>query len=234
MRRKYSLELVDKIRYLRSFGKTYGEIRRELGINIPKSTFSDLCQGVVLPGEYSERIANLNIDNLHKGRSIAVEFNKLRREKLFKELDRINLPIAKLVHDKFTAKIALAMLCLGEATKYNPKTTRTFSLGNSDPRIIVIFLKLLRICYDFDIEKVRCTVQCRADQNTDDLEKFWREVTGVPKRLFYKAKIDPRTVGKPTLKKDYKGVLRVDYFDARVHLDLESLADSIFKVLKVL
>ncbi len=59
------------------------------------------------------------------------------------------------------------------------------------------------------------------------------KITGIPKRLFYKTRIDSRTVGKPTLKKDYKGVLRVDYFDTKVQLDLESLADLIYNRLVI-
>ena len=93
-------------------------------------------------------------------------------------------------------------------------------------------MELIKKCFQFDLEKVRCTVQCRADQNTDDLVKFWMSHTKIPKRLFYKAKIDPRTIGKPTLKKDYKGVLRVDYFDSNVHLTLESLADLVYNQLR--
>lgn len=121
------------------------------------------------------------------------------------------------------------MLCLGEASKY--KASKSFSLGNSDPRIIYIFLSLLKKCFDFNIEKVRCTVQCRADQNIKDLEQYWIKETGVPKRLFYKTRIDPRTIGKPTKKKDYKGVLRVNYIDTRVQLELESLANLIYNQL---
>lgn len=226
--RKYSSELVNRIRRLRSFGKTYSEIRDELGINIPKSTFSDLCSGVDLPKEYSDRIAKLNVDNLSKGRCIAVEFYRLRREKFLKDLDKINEPISKEVVNLIPAKIALAMLCLGEASKYNPKTRRTFSLGNSDPRIVIIFLELIKKCFPFSIEKLRCTVQCRADQNIEELEKFWMETTRIPKRLFYKARIDPRTIGKPTKKTDYKGVLRIDYFDTKVQLELESLSKLIY------
>ena len=123
------------------------------------------------------------------------------------------------------------MLCLGEASKYNPKTRPAFTLGNSDARIITIFLELLKQCFRFDIEKIRCTVQCRADQDTKALETFWMDVTGIPKRLFYKPHIDPRTKGKPTKKPNYKGVLRIDYFDSKVQHDLESLANLIYNIL---
>lgn len=225
---KYSPKTVGKIRLLRSLGKTYGEIIKSVGFSIPKSTLSYWCQNVRLPQDYSKRIAKINNLNLNKGRKIAVLINKINREKLLKEIEKNNFPIAKRIADKKVAKIALAMLCLGEASKYNPKTRSSFSLGNSDPRIIILFLQLLKICFNFNIEKVRCTVQCRADQDTKKLEDYWLKLTKIPKRLFYKTRIDPRTKGKPTKKITYKGVLRIDYFDRKVQLQLESLANLIY------
>lgn len=226
---KYTLSTIEGARKLRTQGKTFGEIRKLLQLNIPKSTLSEWCKDVVLPLNYSERIANLNLNNLNKARLIAHEINKIKREEFLEKLDNLNLPVSKKIENILTAKIALAMLCLGEASKYNSKTA--FCLGSSDPRIIIIFLELLKKCFYFDLEKVRCTVQCRADQDTKALENFWMNITKIPKRLFYKARIDPRTIGKPTKKTDYKGVLKVNYFDTKVQLELESLSKLVYNQL---
>lgn len=225
---KYSIQTINKACELRRLGNTYGEIKTILNLAVPKSTLSEWCQNISLPPEYSKRINKLNLTNLSRGRQIAVEMNKIKREKFLTKIDNNNLSIAKMIHQIETAKIALAMLCLGEASKYNRKTRTCFSLGNSDPRIIVLFLNLLKLCFDFNINKVRCTVQCRADQNIGELENYWRGITAMPKKLFYKTRIDPRTIGKPTKKSNYKGVLKVDYFDTKVQLDLESLANLIY------
>ena len=226
---RYPKTLIKEVRNLRSKGNTYGEIRLHIKLKIPKSTLSGWCKDTVLPIHYAERITRLNINNLNKGRLIAREINKIKREEFFIGLEHINMPVVQKIHHSDTAKIALAMLCLGEASKYNGKTA--FSLGSSDPRIIIIFISLLKKCFNFNLEKVRCTVQCRADQNTEALEKFWMGVTRIPKRLFYKSRIDPRTEGKPTKNKKYKGVLRVDYFDTKVQLELESLSHMVYNQL---
>lgn len=226
---RYPIEIIKKVKYFRQQGKTYGEIRHLLGQQIPKSTLSEWGKGVFLPKNYQKRIDGLNLTNLGKGRQIAVEINKIKREELIKNIDEKNAPIAQRISDIDIAKIALAMLCLGEAAKYNPKNRTTFSLGNSDPRIILIFLNLMKYCFPFNIEKVRCTVQCRADQDIPALEDYWLKITNIPKRLFYKTRIDPRTVGKPTKKLGYKGVLKVDYFDRKVQLEIEALADLIYR-----
>ena len=228
---RYNLKVVNEAKILRSKAYTYGEIRKALNLIVPKGTLHSWFKGIVLPSSYYLKLKSINKNHLTKARAISIDKNKIKRQDFLDGLDKINTSIADSIHNKDVAKIALATLCLGEASKY--KTSRSFSLGNTDPRIIIIFLVLLKKCFNFNLEKVRCTVQCRADQDIEDLEKFWQNVTGVPKRLFYKARIDPRTIGSPTRKKDYKGVLRIDYFDSRVQLELESLADLVYNQLKL-
>ncbi len=227
---RYPAYLIEQVRRLRTSGKTYGEINKTLQLKIPKSTLFEWCKNVTLPEDYMERITKLNLINLHRGRTIALEINKIRREKFLEEIRQCNIPIAKTISDVSISKIALAMLCLGEASKYSSKH-RAFSLGSSDPRIITIFIELLKKCFDFKPEKIRATVQCRADQNTKMLENYWRGITGIPENLFYKTRIDPRTIGSPTKKLEYKGVLVIDYFDTKVQLELEFLADLVYNQL---
>lgn len=125
-------------------------------------------------------------------------------------------PLVKELENESVALIALSMLCLGEASKSEP-----FYLGSSDERIIRLFLALLRKVTEFDMNKVRCTIQCRADQDVDELKRFWLKVTRVPEQYFYRTQVDKRTIGgKMTRRNDYCGVLRVYYFDARVHRKL--------------
>lgn len=121
------------------------------------------------------------------------------------------------------------MLCLGEASKHNPKMRSSFYLGNSNPKIIVVFLRLLEIVFDdYDQEKIRCTIQCRADQDISELMKYWQQITKIPSAQFYKPRIDPRTIGRPTQKPEYKGVLRVDYFNQKARLELEFLSELVY------
>lgn len=225
----YSKTIIQEAKKLRSKGQTYTEIEHTINLKIPKSTLHSWFKDVLLPKDYNNKISKLNMEHLKEARLIGIEKSKIKRQEFLSGLDKINLKIARLIQNHETAKIALAMLCLGEASKYKPR--RSFSLGSSDPRIIIIFLTLLKKCFNFKQIKVRCTVQCRADQNIEELEKFWLDITKIPKKQFYKAQIDPRTVGKPTLNKNYKGVLKVDYFDTRIQLELESLANLVYNQL---
>ncbi len=226
---RHDKEVIKKARLLRSEGKTYTEIIQVLQIRIPKSTLSYWFTNTILPPHYVKRIQKLNLTNLHKGRSIALEINKIKREEYLKKVELNNIPIASKIKKPENAKIALAMLYLGEGL--HSLKSRSFYFGNSNPMVILVFLELLRSIIPFQLEKVRCTVQCRADQDGEELIQYWSTITKIPKRLFYKTRIDPRTIGRPTLNQTYKGVLRIDYFDTRIRHELESLSFLIYNQL---
>src|SRR3989344_5006366 len=201
---------------LRKQGKTYSEI----GALIPKvskSTLSYWLSTLELSNKQKERLSK-NVNNkLVKARAVSIEMAKEKRIKYIAETENNNSYIFKSLTNKHVSKIILATLYLGEGSKARRSS---LSFGNSSPDIINLFLKLMRNCYDIDESKFRCTIQCRADQDIPHLEKFWLRLTKIPKKQFYRTRVDPRTIGKPSLKPDYKGVCRLDYFSARIYNEL--------------
>jgi len=202
---------------LRKQGKTYSEIRFLIS-GIPKSTLSNWLSGLELSEKQKDKLSQNVNKKLVKARARSILVMKNKRDKYFSDMEKKNLGFIKLLdNNKGVAKLVLASLYLGEGTKNMRGSLR---LGNSDPGIIKLFLKLLRSCYVIDEAKFRGTVLCRADQDTKILNKFWVQVSGIDKKQFYKARIDPRTVGKPSRKLDYKGVFVIDYFSASIFHDL--------------
>lgn len=224
---RYSKKLIAQIKDLRSKGKTYSEIFEITGIVLPKSSISHMCRNVTVPDWYFDIVRDLNKNSLSKAQINSAISRRKKKQKLLNEIREINLPIAEAISDRKTAKIALAMLCLGEASKSSAYGCR-FALGNTDKRIIILFIYLLKYCFNIDPDKFSGVVQCRADQNIAELETYWSEVSGIPKKQFYKAFVDKRTIGKPTIKPNYKGVFCVYYHDSKVQLDLESLSDLVY------
>ncbi len=211
---------------LRKEGKTYSEIKNQIGINIPKSTLSYWCKDINLPKKYHERVRRIILDNAQKGREMALVVNRVKREKYLETVTDRNKHLTLALKNKDVAKIALAMLYLGEGSK-TQRGSMTFA--NSDPFIISLFLYLLRYCYDIDESKFRCTIQPRADQNIKELERFWFDITQIPLSQFYKARIDPRTIGKRSKKLDYKGVCRIDYFSGDLLLEIMQIPKIIYQ-----
>lgn len=211
---------------LRKQGKTYSEIQLLIP-GIPKSTLSDWLGTLELSKKQRDKLSRNVNRKLVKARAQSILVMKNKRDKYFSDMEKKNLNFIKLLdNNKEAAKLVLASLYLGEGTKNMRGSLR---LGNSDPGIIKLFLKLLRSCYVIDEAKFRGTVLCRADQNIKNLNKFWVQMSGIDKGQFYKARIDPRTIGKPSRKLDYKGVFVIDYFSASIFHDLLTLGKMMSK-----
>jgi len=222
-------ELKKQVRVLRSDGRTYSEIKNILGISIPKSTLSDWCRNVKLPDWYNKKIKQLNKKSLNKAQKIAWASNRKKREDFLKSIksEAINI-ISRL--DESNLKIILAMLYLGEGAKWREHSG--LMLGSSDPNIILLYILLLNKCYGIKLQELKCRICYRADQNIKKLESFWSKLTGIPLSNFYKTKPDPRTIGKKTLKKEYKGVCVITCKGTNIQLELEQIAFLLLKKLK--
>ena len=227
MKSKY-YSLKSKVIELRKLGKTYGEILKLIDKDIPKSTLSDWCHNIYLTSEQKKKVEIAVIENSRKGMEVARIINKERRVKYLDSIVERNKHLSLILKNINVAKTVLSILYLGEGAKNIKRGSLYF--GNSDPFIIDLFLNLIRKCYTIDESKFRCTVLCRADQNVKDLESFWTKITKIPPKQFYKTRIDPRTIGKPSRNLHYKGVCKIDYFSADVFLDLMTIPKVIHKM----
>lgn len=215
-----------KVIKLRKMGKTYPEILDNLKCNIAKSTLSNWCKNIKMSEAYLKNIKKIQLENLSKARTLSLRAIKIRQENKFKQIYKDNIHLIKFKKNIDIAKTMLAIIYLCEGTKKS-KSNSSVTLGNSDPSIIKLFLQLLRFCYKIDEDKFRCTVQCRHDQEINKLENFWSNTTGIPINQFYQARIDPRSIGKKSLKTDYKGVCRINYFSSEVFWELIKIGNII-------
>ncbi|MCL5011026.1 MAG: hypothetical protein M1127_02345 [Patescibacteria group bacterium] len=221
--------LKEKSIQLRKKGKTYSEIQKELKIRIPKSTLSYWCGGVKLSDGCQDRIKEIISKNREKSRAIALMVKKEKRRRFLKNLKDGNLYLIDKLVDRDFLKIVLAIIYSCEGTKW--KTHPGLLFGNSDKLLLRFYIKLLKKCYPNVIsnEVFRCWVSHRADQDIDELNKFWSKELNIPLKCFYKIKPDPRTIGKPTKKKDYRGVCIVSSRGSEIQLELEAIAKIIFE-----
>ncbi|MEK7171164.1 MAG: hypothetical protein AAB774_02570 [Patescibacteria group bacterium] len=210
----------ESARSLRADGFTYNEINSRLGSTLSKSTLSTWCRDIKLPEEHRKRIKKLNLEKLAVNRKKALAVNRETRRRYLLGLESQYIYFKEhLNNDPSSSLAVLAVLYLTEGSKQSGKLT----FGNSDPRIIKLYLKLLRKCFSIDETKFRSTVQCRADQDQLVLEEFWSSTTKIPKRNFYKTRIDSRSIGKSTQKESYMGVCRLDYFSGGIYNELQAI-----------
>jgi hypothetical protein len=220
-----------QVQLLRAKGKTYSEILKEISTRIPKSTLSNWCRNVILPDWYQGKIDEINKTSFSKGLAVAHASLKIKREKLLSELRIKDEGIVNRIFDKDFCKCALAMLYLGEGAKW--KFHGGLMLGSSEPDIVLLYLRLLEICYGIDPKSLKCRICYRADQNINELEKYWSKTTGIPLENFYKTAPDPRTVGKPTRNGNYKGVCAIMGGGTVIQLELEQIPGLILEKIEM-
>ena len=213
-------KIKEKVLKLRKNGLTYSEIIEKVDYPLNKSTLSFWCKNIKMPKSYLIRLEKIKKENVRRARELALKSNKERREKYLEEIRKRAENVCVISNNKNVAKISLAMLYLGEGTK---ETNGSLTFANSNPDIIKLFLFFLRFCYKIDEKKLRCTVMCRADMNIKKLESFWSEATKIPLEKFYKTRVDPRSIGKKSKNKEYKGVCRIDYFSSDLFLEIKEI-----------
>ncbi|MFM2424314.1 MAG: hypothetical protein RLZZ70_705, partial [Candidatus Parcubacteria bacterium] len=108
------------------------------------------------------------------------------------------------IKDKAMIEIALALLYLGEGTKAKNET----GMGSSNPDILKFFIACLRSIYNVPLNKIRCELHLRADQNPEILQTYWSQELSIPITNFTKPYLDQRTKGTTTYD-SYKGVCLV-------------------------
>lgn len=126
-------------------------------------------------------------------------------------------------------KLLCAALYSCEGSRY--PSTRVLGFANSDARMIRLFLHLIRTSFVVDEKKFRCQVPHRCDQDLETLIHYWSRVTDIPQEQFYRNKADQRTKGKPTLRKDYRGVCYVQYFSTTLQFTLQSMGEALMDIL---
>ena len=114
--------------------------------------------------------------------------------------------------------IILKGICLYWAEGYKAKKSGGVDFANSDPTMIVVFMRFLRTCYKIDENRLRILLYSYSDQNTDKLIHYWSKLTDIPKSQFTKPYIrtDFRTNGR---KMPY-GLIHVRYSDKKLLFDI--------------
>ena len=216
------------IRKLRSKGYTYDEIQSHMGVSIAKSSMWYLCRGIELGEVELARINLLKVRKLRIAQAKAVRRNKELREEMLQRIAKANMQIFKDVSID-TLKVALAMLYLGEGSKW--KSFRGLQLGSAEPAILQTYISLLQRCYDIPVTKLRGRIQHRMDQDSTTLEEYWSHILGLPREQFYKSYADKRTAGLPTKRRDYMGVCVIITSGTHIQQELAIIANLLSKYL---
>ena len=176
MHPKYQ-EVID----LRLKGKSYGEIKSLLGV--PKSTLSSWLKELELPPS----IKKILIKKGRAPREQLMKFNRRRTQIIKIENQQIKQVAADEIKPLSKYELLLIGAALYWAEGYNRQDkvpSPYISFGNSNPDMVVLFLRFLREVLRIPEEKLRPTVQIHHNIKPESAIKFWARITDIPKDRF--------------------------------------------------
>jgi len=217
----YSLELKKQAISLRKKGFSLKEVSEKL--DIAKSTASVWLQNIDLNPKAQKRLEDHQILGQYKSRLI----KKAQRENLIKKY-QINAcqEIFEINFNKNVYKLLCSFLYWCEGAKLNSTHVR---FVNSDPKMIKIFLTLLRKSFEVEEEKFRALIHLHDYHNEKKQKRFWSKITKIPFRQFNRSYRKPNT--KKRIRNNYPGCLAIYYYDHRIAKELAALYNSFVKYL---
>lgn len=210
---------------LRRQGYSLNELRDLL--TVPKLTIQGWVKDVRLSAKAKKRIRWRILEGggkVARARARVVNGQTLEAWKRgIQNSSRLEVSRAQLTPE--LGRLLCAVMYSCEGSKY--PSARLLGFANSDPRMIRLFLHLLRMYFVVDEKRFRCQIPHRCDQDMETLIRYWSGVTNIPQEQFYRNKADQRTKGKPTLRKDYRGVCYVQYFSTTLQFTLQSIGEAL-------
>ena len=101
---------------------------------------------------------------------------------------------------------------------YRAEGTRTghvVDFTNSDPVLVKVFMAFLRRVCGVAETRLRALLYCYADQDVQELKRFWSNVTGIPVEQFTKPFVRALTANVSHRKMRW-GLVHVRYADTRL------------------
>lgn len=162
-KKKTADEKIEKIKRLRMQGYSLPEISYEL--NIPKTTVFRYSKNVEMFSEV--------VKTWFGKRGGSVKRKLLKEEKALSE--------AKKSINNLTAREKTLFVC---ALYWAEGAKIDFSLSNTDPNLIRVYIQFLKEVFGVKAEMIRASIRIYEDLNSEKCLSFWSNVVGIPKRQF--------------------------------------------------
>lgn len=211
-----------------SAGRSYREVREKLGM--PKSTLSTWF-GKTLKRPIDKKALLKHLANIrklavpavkNKWRRIREEQDQLVKTKMEKEIKSYPLENVGFY------KSLLATLYWAEGAKH--KHVSGLNFVNTDPKLLLLYITLLRKCYKINESKFRIRLHIHYYHKIKKVKKFWSKTLNVPLSQFNKSYIKKRSVTK-RFRKNFSGICFVKYLDSNLRRELMELNNQLWQTL---
>jgi hypothetical protein len=174
----------EKAILLRSRGKSYGEIMKVLGIS-SKGTLSYWFRGLQLNDVAKKRLRRITDQTKTKN---LVGFNKRRTKAILVENKSIYEKSERSIGRLSKRELLLIGVSLYWGEGVNKALVKGYQLVtfvNSDPQMVIVFMKFLRevLCVEYNKIKPGIIIHPNVDANKAII--YWSRLTGLPKEQFW-------------------------------------------------
>lgn len=172
--------------------------------DVPKSTLHSWLRDIKRP----DKLVYENRKRwLEKIQPLGALANKKKREKRLEVL-KINVKkeVDSLMINNDVGKLILSMLYWAEGSKGRD----ILGIANTDPRILLLFITLLRRCYTLDESKFRLRIYIHHYHDEDKLKNYWSNLLEIDKGLFHKSHRKQRNANK-RFRRNFGGICTIRY-----------------------
>ncbi len=212
----------ERARALRKKGLSINQIVSKAGYS--KASVSVWVRDIILTKRQKNKMSE-------RGRSVeSIEKRRINRLANEHVKRRIIIDEAKKEFTKISSqelKLIGVILYLGEGAK---KKMGTVAMSNSDPVIIKIVLRFLREICKVPEEKFRGQIHTFAHANIEKTETYWSEITGIPRKQFYKTYIKPSSASLQKRKTLPFGTFDVSVHDTKLLLTILGWIEKIKEI----
>ncbi len=209
MKKKWEESIKEQARTMRRNGASYGEITKTY--KVAKSTLFEWVKKIEKPNTLYHTNHNAWFASI---REKAAEANKKKRQR---EIDVIIDSVKEEVEqwhfllDKNVQKSILSILYWAEGQKL-PERGAPVKFANTDPRLILLFVKLITECYQVDLKKLKIGLYIHWYHKETVVRNFWKKLLGVHDSQFRKIYRKRRHNSK-RFRKNFMGICFVIYQD---------------------
>lgn len=176
---------------LRLLGKSYGQIKSELGIS--KSTLSGWLKAYPLTPEQLQLLNQDKEKRIEKYRQTMLLKKEMQLKKYYDEEKRILLPLTQR-----ELLIAGIFLYWGEGTKAR---NSSLVVANTDPQLVQFALLWMTKALNIPKSKIQVLVHLYKDMNIEESLDYWSSLLKIPKTQFARPYI--KATDRSAI--DYKG-----------------------------
>lgn len=109
------------------------------------------------------------------------------------------------------------------------KNTRGTIFTNTDPNLMLLYITLLRKCYNIEENKFRIWLRIYYYHSIKKVKNFWSKLLNIPLNQFIKNSIKKRGKTK-RFRKNFAGICSVRYLDSNIRKELMETGSSLQKI----